>query len=67
MLEKLSAFFKREKALLNATQIASSISNLIQSMEANALKDASYKDAAIDTLIEFLQAHKNSSTPQQGS
>lgn len=43
----------------NFNTLTQYIENIVEGLESNYLKDQSMKNAAIDSIIEILQAHKD--------
>ncbi len=59
MLDALLALLHREYGISHLSEILSDISHLVAKVDENYLADKSMKNAAIDSLIQILQTHKN--------
>jgi len=59
MLNKLWSFFKRSSGLENISIITANLHEIFELFEKEYGEDQNLKDAAIDSLIEFLQEYKN--------
>lgn len=62
MFEILINLFKDEAAAMKAHGVFNIVSSLVASIEQNVEKDGISKNAAIDTVIQLLQAHKTTPT-----
>lgn len=59
MLDTLFNLIKTELASGQMSDILGHVEAIVDSFSANFLKDGNTKDAAIDCIIQLLQAHKS--------
>ena len=59
MLESLMSLLSAEAGMMQSSNIITSIASLVSMVNENVLKDGVTKNAAIDTLVQILQAHKD--------
>lgn len=64
MLDFLFSLFKKPFALTHVSLITGHLSDIVGILEEEYMHDANLKNAAIDTVIKMLEAHK---TPPEGS
>lgn len=58
MLDSLFNLFKLDNAADETAKVLSNIIVLLENFDADYLKDGNARDAAIDCVIQILQAHK---------
>jgi hypothetical protein len=58
MLNELKNLFIKEISLFQTCKATAAIANLVADFNANTLKDANTRDAAIDCLIDLLKQEK---------
>lgn len=64
MLTSLFAALKEEYAIANSKEILWNLYAIVHLLETQWCKDQNLRDAAIDTLIAFLEQHKSKTTIQ---
>jgi hypothetical protein len=63
MLENLLTAFKSEFGLGQAGNVLTSLHGIIQGLEANYVKDGSARNAAIDSISQYLLSLKTTAAP----
>lgn len=58
MLNKIRAFFNDKTSMMQAANVLAGVHHLIQQFDAAAVKEGSDRNAAIDVIVEILQAEK---------
>lgn len=58
MIDKIRAFFQDKTSLMQAANVLAGVHHLIQQFDAAVVKEGSNRNAAIDVIIEILQAEK---------
>lgn len=59
MFNKLFSLFKSSTAISHIANIADMVDNMVQLFEKEFAADKDAKNAAIDSIIQILQEHKN--------
>jgi hypothetical protein len=59
MLDKISALFKEGLEYTHTAGLLQQIANVVSIVNAQYMKESSGKNAAIDSICELLQSHKD--------